>query len=322
MKKTRRRRWRLSFFIFSSFDLDRNPNRKEASRVPIAPLARQLCPILSASAMRVIAAGSVSARQVSATTKTTAERATTKAPFARRAATAVSPPPDPSPPSASSPSYLSAQPRQQRTLLLPPYALVAAAVRRAATATAASTLSAVLLAASPSPPPAFAAFASAPEKVADFAASGILFRDAVEVTALEDPDVKGATIFIADFKRSLTAKLAKDFFSEPSQASITCAADPNTPLRVVNAGAVRSPGGTELFSERKGLSLVANKTLRVRRVFDEKRSTLLYVSYSTRLSDDADTASTRYRTSVCALPLPAEAFNSGGGGARGGVGSS
>jgi CreA protein len=191
--------------------------------------------------------------------------------------------------------------------------------RRAAAATAA----ALVLAASPvPPPPALAAFASAssasPEKVADFAASGILFRDAVEITALEDPDVIGATVFVADFKRSLTAKLAKDFFSEPSQASITCAADPNLPLRVVNAARVRAAGGAELFSERKGLSLVANKTLRVRRVFDAKRSALLYVSYSTRLSDDADTASTRYRTSVCALPLPAEAFGGGGGGGGGG----
>ena len=204
--------------------------------------------------------------------------------------------------------------QQQLEQQSPPLALPSVA-RRAAAATAAAL---VLATASPLLPlssPALAAFAS-PEKVADFAASGILFRDAVEVTALEDPDVVGATVFVADFKRSLTAKLAKDFFSEPSQASISCAADPAAPLRVVNAAAVRAPGGTELFSERKGLSLVANKTLRVRRVFDPKRSTLLYISYSTRLSDDADTASTRYRTSVCALPLPAEAF-SGGGGAGG-----
>lgn len=194
------------------------------------------------------------------------------------------------------------------------------AARRAAAATAA----ALVLAASPllpSPPPALAALglssSASPEKVADFAASGILFRDAVEVTALEDPDVAGATVFVADFKRSLTAKLAKDFFSEPSQASISCAADPQAPLRVVNAAAVRAPGGTELFSERKGLSLVANKTLRVRRVYDAKRSALLYVSYSTRLSDDADTASTRYRTSVCALTLPASAFGNGGEGGAG-----
>ena len=191
---------------------------------------------------------------------------------------------------------------------------------RAAAATAATAL--VLAAVSP-PPAALAAFASvsaAPENVTDFAASGILFRDSVEVTALPDRDVEGATIFIANFNRSLPAKLAKDFFSEPSQASITCAANPNFPLKVINEKAVRASGGTELFSERKGLSLVANKTLRVRRIFDPKRNALLYISYSTRLSDDADTASTRYRTSVCALPLPAEAFNGSGGGGGGGSG--
>lgn len=200
----------------------------------------------------------------------------------------------------------------------PKQAPIPTSARRAAAAAATAAAALVLTVSAPSP--ALAAFASAPEKVADFAASGILFRDAVEVTALDDPDVLGATVFIADFKRSLTAKLAKDFFSEPSQASITCAADSNAPLRVVNPAAVRSPGGTELFSERKGLSIVANKTLRVRRVFDAKRSTLLYISYSTRLSDDADTASTRYRTSVCALSLPAEAFGGGGGSGGGGEG--
>ena len=128
--------------------------------------------------------------------------------------------------------------------------------RRAAAATAAVLVLAVsppALLLLPPPPPALAASA---EKVADFAASGILFRDSVEVTALDDPDVSGATVFVADFKRSLTAKLAKDFFSEPSQASISCAADPTSPLRVVNAARVRAAGGTELFSERKGLSLV------------------------------------------------------------------
>ena len=32
------------------------------------------------------------------------------------------------------------------------------------------------------------------------------------------PAVKGITVYITDFKRSLADKLAKDFFSEPSQA--------------------------------------------------------------------------------------------------------
>lgn len=38
--------------------------------------------------------------------------------------------------------------------------------------------------------------------------------------------MKGVTIWVTDYNRSLAAKLAKDFFSEPSQASITCAGVP------------------------------------------------------------------------------------------------
>lgn len=40
--------------------------------------------------------------------------------------------------------------------------------------------------------------------------------------AIPDPKVSGVTIWIADYSRSLSAKMSKDFFSEPSQASITC----------------------------------------------------------------------------------------------------
>jgi hypothetical protein len=38
-------------------------------------------------------------------------------------------------------------------------------------------------------------------------------QDSVEVTALDDADVPGVTLYISDFKRSLADKLAKDFFT-------------------------------------------------------------------------------------------------------------
>ena len=37
------------------------------------------------------------------------------------------------------------------------------------------------------------------------------------MAAIEDPDVRGVTVYVSDFKRSLTDKLSKNFFSEPSQ---------------------------------------------------------------------------------------------------------
>ena len=48
------------------------------------------------------------------------------------------------------------------------------------------------------------------------------------------------------------------------------------------------------------------QALRVRRIYDAKNKVLLYVAYSTRFTSSADeggASSSRYRTSVCAVPL-------------------
>mmetsp|Transcript_1001 Transcript_1001/g.3037 ORF Transcript_1001/g.3037 Transcript_1001/m.3037 type:complete len:106 (-) Transcript_1001:97-414(-) len=61
-----------------------------------------------------------------------------------------------------------------------------------------------------------------------------------------------------------------------------------------------------MFAQQKNLNLFQNKTLRVRRVYDETRQTLVYVAYSTRLTSSSDKrsfSSGRYKTSVCAIPL-------------------
>ncbi|DBA92631.1 hypothetical protein WJX77_006854 [Trebouxia sp. C0004] len=141
----------------------------------------------------------------------------------------------------------------------------------------------------------------ATSKVGEFAASGFIFKDSVEAVSVEDPDVKGVTIYISDFHRSLSDKLNKDFFNEPSQASVTCAL--TGPLQIKDYKAISGPEGHEVFSERKGMSLFQNKTLRVRRLYDDKNNTLLYVAYSTRLDGSQNATGSRYKTSICALPV-------------------
>lgn len=147
--------------------------------------------------------------------------------------------------------------------------------------------------------------AMAREKIGEFQASGFLFKDTVEVNALDDPEVPGVTIYFSDFKRSLVDKLQKDFFSEPSQASLTCSIAPDATIK--NMAALGGIEGKEVFSEKKGLSIFKDKTLRVRRMYDPTRGTLVYVAYSTRLSsaaDEGNVSTGRYRTSICALKLP------------------
>lgn len=145
-------------------------------------------------------------------------------------------------------------------------------------------------------------------KVGEFTASGFLFKDSVEVTALDDPSVQGVTLYISDFKRSIVDKLQKDFFSEPSQASLTCVATGEVVVK--NPQDLESSDGKEVFSEQKGINLFQNKTLRVRRVYDKERKTLVYIAYSTRFqnaADDQSVSTGRYRTSLCAVPLVPQA---------------
>jgi len=144
--------------------------------------------------------------------------------------------------------------------------------------------------------------ALANEKLAEWGASGLVFKDTVEVVRLSDPEVAGVSIYISDFKRNLADKLAKDFFTEPSQASVTCAA--TGPISY-DESKIGIDGGKEIFSEAKGLNLFKNKTLRIRRVFDQENHAIVYVAYSTRLTGAADegVSAGRYRTSICALPV-------------------
>lgn len=54
------------------------------------------------------------------------------------------------------------------------------------------------------------------DKVASFEASGFLFKDTVEIVSLPDEKVKGVTIYISDFQRSMADRMSKDFFRQPS----------------------------------------------------------------------------------------------------------
>jgi catabolite regulation protein CreA len=180
-----------------------------------------------------------------------------------------------------------------------------ATTTRRARATACAAACALALASSP-----LASVAAGAESttIAEFNASGIVFKDAVNVVALRDPDVSGVTLYLSDFSRSLSAKAKSgDFFTEPSQTSLGC----------VRAETVRVDGdiagfqGKELFSERKNINFLNQKNLKVRRVFDAANDVVLYVSYSTRTAssskDDGPSAG-QYKTSVCAIQLkPGEA---------------
>lgn len=86
--------------------------------------------------------------------------------------------------------------------------------------------------------------------VAEFNASGLVFKDSVEVVALSDPLVDGVTLYLSDFKRSISAKLqSADFFSEPSQTSLACVRNETSPGGAVTVkGDIGGKEGKEMFA--------------------------------------------------------------------------
>ena len=104
------------------------------------------------------------------------------------------------------------------------------------------------------------AFGSGQREIGEISASGIIFKDTIKVTAFQDPKVEGVQIYVTDFQRPINERLAKNFFSDPSYASIGCAKTAN----VVRASKdiYKGKDGEEVFEQARSLLF---KTLRVRR---------------------------------------------------------
>jgi CreA protein len=101
----------------------------------------------------------------------------------------------------------------------------------------------------------------------------------IVVEAIADPKVDGVTCHVSRFERGMLDRLTKgNWFEDPSNASIACRQ--TGPITV--HGIERGEGGEEVFSQR--LSLVF-KSLGVRRIFDEKNQTLVYVVYSRQVTE-------------------------------------
>jgi catabolite regulation protein CreA len=112
------------------------------------------------------------------------------------------------------------------------------------------------------------------------------------------PFFPGVTLYISNFQRPLTERLSKDFFSDPSDASVSCAKT-SAVVEIADNIAV-GKGGEEVFEESKSLLF---KTLRVQRIYDKEKNTVVYVSFNTRLDKNDDTNKSRFKSSVCAVYL-------------------
>ena len=101
----------------------------------------------------------------------------------------------------------------------------------------------------------------------------------IVVEAIPDPKIEGVTCHIARFDRGFLDKLTKgNWFEDPSNSSIAC----RQTGPIVIGDIERGEKGEEVFSQR--LSLIF-KSLAVRRIYDEKNGTLVYVIYSRQVKE-------------------------------------
>ena len=113
----------------------------------------------------------------------------------------------------------------------------------------------------------------------------------IVVEAVADPKVQGVTCHVSRFSRGVIDRLAKGgWFVDPSNSSIAC--HQTGPMIIGDIDT--SMSGEEVFSER--LSLIF-KSLAVRRIYDKKNMTLIYVIYSRQVKDASA------KMSIATVPL-------------------
>lgn len=133
--------------------------------------------------------------------------------------------------------------------------------------------------------------------IGEIAGSGLVFKDTLQVESFEDPKIKGVTLYVSNFQRPLTERLQKDFFNDPSSASVGCAK--TGPVSVADNIAV-GKSGEQVFDEKKSLMF---KSLRVQRIYDKEKNTAVYVSFNTRLDKNSDENKSRFQSNLCVVNL-------------------
>ena len=111
------------------------------------------------------------------------------------------------------------------------------------------------------------------------------------IEAFQDPKVKGVTCHLAYFDRSVVDRLSQgNWFEDPSNSAIECSQ--TGPIRLGDVST--STNGEEVFSESRSLIF---KSLRVRRIYDEKNQVLIYLAHASELTEGSA------KMSISTVPL-------------------
>ena len=99
------------------------------------------------------------------------------------------------------------------------------------------------------------------------------------VEAVANPQVQGVTCHLAYFSRSVVDRLSQgNWFEDPSNSAIECAQTGPITLGDIS----KSEDGEDVFSESRSLIF---KSLRVKRIYDEKNQVLIYLAHANELSE-------------------------------------
>ena len=101
----------------------------------------------------------------------------------------------------------------------------------------------------------------------------------IVIEAVADPKVEGVTCHVAYFDRGVLDRLSKgNWFEDPSNSSIAC----RQTGPIVIGDIARGKSGEQVFRESRSLIW---KSLYVRRIYDEKNKTLIYLSHTSQVQD-------------------------------------
>ncbi|MFC5585589.1 CreA family protein [Nitratireductor kimnyeongensis] len=125
-----------------------------------------------------------------------------------------------------------------------------------------------------------AALAASPASAEQVGEVGVdwLGNDIV-IEAVSDPEVEGVTCHVTYFDRGMIDRLQKgNWFEDPSNSSISCRQTGPIVIGDIDLG----EDGEEVFKQRQSLIW---KSVVVKRIYDEKNDTLIYLSHARQVQD-------------------------------------
>lgn len=115
---------------------------------------------------------------------------------------------------------------------------------------------------------------------------GLFTTKDIKIQTFNDPEIDGVTCHISHIKADLD-------FADPSDMGISCRqTGPITMAMMTDVD--RSKNGEVIFKASKSFLF---KTLKIRRIYDSKSKTLMYLSYSTKETQGS------YKHSMSTVPL-------------------